>query len=253
MNSSFVVGEWLVIPALNRIERDGEVVDVQPRLMAVLEELARVPGVVVTRDDLHRSIWRDVTVSEDALNRCITQLRRILDDDPRSPRFIETISKRGYRLIAPVSRNTPPEIETATPIDVDLVIERAALLGYIASATRRDGSFLDARTGVIIVNGHLLLIDGSGAAGALKLRTRSYWAAAPLWLTPLVFVIAFLLLYGHGLNAGAGIALVLLITAVACLAGVGVREKTLARARAALRTFVSSVSAGPSRNRGARP
>ncbi|HEX9801459.1 MAG TPA: winged helix-turn-helix domain-containing protein [Thermoanaerobaculia bacterium] len=69
-----------------------------------LEKLARRPGAVVSRDELHESVWQDAFVTDDALNRCIQQLRKVLGDDAREPRFIETISKRGYRLIAAVER-----------------------------------------------------------------------------------------------------------------------------------------------------
>ncbi len=82
------IGDWEVFPDLNRLQRGDDVLEVEPRVMAVLEELTRVPGRVVTRDDLHRTVWSDVIVTDDALTRCIRELRRLLGDDARAPRYI---------------------------------------------------------------------------------------------------------------------------------------------------------------------
>jgi len=62
---------------------------------------------VILRDDLMAALWPGVTVGEDTLARCVFKLRKALEDDPRHPDFVETIAKRGYRLIAPVSRQPP--------------------------------------------------------------------------------------------------------------------------------------------------
>jgi Tol biopolymer transport system component/DNA-binding winged helix-turn-helix (wHTH) protein len=96
----FWLGEWLVEPALNRIGRQTEARQVEPRVMDVLVRLASRPGEVFTREELLEKIWIDVVVGEEALTRAISELRRALDDDHRSPRFVETIRKGGYRLLA---------------------------------------------------------------------------------------------------------------------------------------------------------
>ena len=70
--------------------------------MQVLVYLAERAGQVVTRAALLDDLWPDVFVTENALSRCISQLRKAFDDDPRDPHIIETIPKTGYRLIAPV-------------------------------------------------------------------------------------------------------------------------------------------------------
>jgi hypothetical protein len=67
----------------------------------VLAVLARHAGRVVSKDDLTAAVWPGVFVSDSVLTRAIAGLRRALDDDAQRPRFIETIAKRGYRLIAP--------------------------------------------------------------------------------------------------------------------------------------------------------
>jgi DNA-binding winged helix-turn-helix (wHTH) protein len=66
--------------------------------------LVASPGRLVTRDALTAAIWGDGThvKFDDGLNYCVRQLRAALGDDARSPRFIETIPRRGYRFIAGV-------------------------------------------------------------------------------------------------------------------------------------------------------
>src|SRR5688572_21692839 len=78
--------------------------------MQVLEVLAETPGAVVTRETLVARVWPGVFVSEDVLHRAIRELRRIFGDDTNNPTYVETIRKRGYRLIAPVRT-----AETQTP------------------------------------------------------------------------------------------------------------------------------------------
>src|SRR5262245_51551402 len=93
----------LVDPSLNRVTTlDGGTVQVEPKIMQVLVTLAERPGEVVTRDDLMARVWNGVFVTDDALHRAIRELRRLFDDNAEAPRVIETIRKRGYRLIAPV-------------------------------------------------------------------------------------------------------------------------------------------------------
>jgi DNA-binding winged helix-turn-helix (wHTH) protein len=247
---TFRIGEWLILPELNRIERDGELIDIQPKLMSVLEELARAPGTVVTREHFQRSIWRDVAVSDDSLNRCITQLRRILGDDPRQPRFIETISKKGYRLVAEVTQAAPPPPEstttTGTAAEAELVVIGSRILGYEARIQLRAGSLASLREGAIVVNQAHLFVrkeqdeSEEPSTSSYHVRTRSFWAAAPFYLTPLAFLCATLLVYGHGLNAGTGAGLVLLVTVSACFAGIAISRRALEHAWSALRALASS-------------
>ncbi len=107
-DSVFQLGPWTVSPARRRIERADESVQLTPRGMAVLERLAAAGGDVVTRDELHDSVWRGGAVSDDALTQCIVELRKALGDSARNPRFIETIPKRGFRLIESVSEPSAP-------------------------------------------------------------------------------------------------------------------------------------------------
>ena len=223
---SFTVGDWQVLPDLNRLRRGGELVEVEPRVMAVLEELAREPGRVVTREDLHRTVWRDVIVTDDALHRCIRELRRLFGDDARSPAFIETISKRGYRLIAPVSHGEPVAAPTGvsaemTGISVTLLCHHAEIDGPTGERTvRHETVLLKAKDGTI--------------------RTRTIAAATPLLYGVVACVLTAMLLYGRALQSGHVIAFSLIAGIVGAFAGMPARQRALDRSRAAIAAFLKS-------------
>ena len=105
------IGEWRVEARAGRLQRDGSERALEPKVMDLLVLLAVSAGAVVTREEIFATLWPDTVVGEDTLARVVSKLRKALDDDPKAPRYIETISKRGYRLIAQVaaaSEPTPP-------------------------------------------------------------------------------------------------------------------------------------------------
>jgi DNA-binding winged helix-turn-helix (wHTH) protein len=83
--------------------RDGKALMLPPTPFAVLCALVRRPGCLLTKDGLLDEVWGHQFVSESVLKSVITKLRTILEDDSRQPRFIETVSRRGYRFIATVT------------------------------------------------------------------------------------------------------------------------------------------------------
>lgn len=102
----FELGEWRVDPTANRLSHpDGEQ-SLEPRAMAVLLALCEVPGEVVSADALLVRCWGDALaeggLGDNPVHKSINQLRRALGDSATAPRYIETIRKRGYRVIAPV-------------------------------------------------------------------------------------------------------------------------------------------------------
>jgi len=96
------VGEWLVEPTLNRLSRGGTVVQLRPKAMDVLALLASRPGQVVSREMILDAVWARKFIADSALASAISELRKAFGDDPARPAFVETIQKRGYRLVAPV-------------------------------------------------------------------------------------------------------------------------------------------------------
>jgi TolB-like protein/DNA-binding winged helix-turn-helix (wHTH) protein/Tfp pilus assembly protein PilF len=102
MGGDFRVGPWLARPSLNSVSCDGTTVRLEPKVMEVLVCLAAHPGETLPKDELIRAVWANTFVGDDVLVRSISELRRALEDDAKEPRFIQTIPKRGYRLVAPV-------------------------------------------------------------------------------------------------------------------------------------------------------
>ncbi len=109
----FTVGDWLVDPKACLATRRDFQVKLRPQLIDVLVCLARRAGEIVLKDEILAEVWRDQYIAESGLSRCIAELRQILTDDAQEPRYIETIPKRGYRLIAPVAWVTPVPQESA--------------------------------------------------------------------------------------------------------------------------------------------
>lgn len=101
--SRFWIDDWLVEPMLNRVVRGDDEHRLEPKVMQVLLVLAEHPGEPVTKEAFMDRVWGDTVVTDDVLARCISSLRKLFGDDPRAPRFIETLRKVGYRLIAPVA------------------------------------------------------------------------------------------------------------------------------------------------------
>jgi len=99
-HETLTLKEWHADRRAGRLVRGGESRNVEPKVMDLLFLLADEPGRVYGREEIAASLWPGTTVNEDSLARCIFKLRRALDDDRRDPRFVETIPKRGYRLIA---------------------------------------------------------------------------------------------------------------------------------------------------------
>jgi adenylate cyclase len=97
------VGQWYVQPTLNQIRHDQTVRHLEPQLINLLLFLASNDGRVVSKDQIIEAVWDGRFIAEATLTRSIADLRRVLGDSKQSPQYIETIAKRGYRLVAPVS------------------------------------------------------------------------------------------------------------------------------------------------------
>ncbi len=99
----FQVGEYRVRPQTRELLAPGGTVQrLKPRAMDVLVDLAAHPGSLRTREEVLASVWGDLAVGEEVLTHCIWELRHAFGDDKHEPRFIETLHRSGYRLVAPV-------------------------------------------------------------------------------------------------------------------------------------------------------
>ena len=98
----FQLGEWTVHPDSCRLVGVAGEVKLEPKVMKVLVCLAGQPGKVISREQLEEMAWAGTVVGYDAVSGSVIKLRKALGDNSKSPRYIETISKKGYRLIAKV-------------------------------------------------------------------------------------------------------------------------------------------------------
>ncbi|CAM2010418.1 LpqB family beta-propeller domain-containing protein [Acanthopleuribacter pedis] len=98
----FSFGPWQVDPATHSLSREDRSVRVEPRIMALLCLLASEPGTPWGRAELMARLWPDTHVGEDALTRAVSELRKVLGDEPRNPTYIATIPKRGYQFLGEV-------------------------------------------------------------------------------------------------------------------------------------------------------
>ncbi|NOT55468.1 MAG: AAA family ATPase, partial [Deltaproteobacteria bacterium] len=132
------------------LRRDAQDIVLRAKTFAVLSHLLDRAGQLVSKDELLEQVWAGTYVAEGALTVCITEIRKALGDDPKQPRFIATVPKRGYRFIAKVvsrEENTQraqvellspaPSTQHPTPNFVGREAELAQLHSLFAKA--RDG------------------------------------------------------------------------------------------------------------------
>ena len=98
-NQTFRLGSWAVDPESGTLTGINKSIQLEPKVMELLTVLAMASPRVVPRDDLVEALWPDSVVGEDALARCVLKLRRALGDEAQEARYVETLRKRGYRLL----------------------------------------------------------------------------------------------------------------------------------------------------------
>lgn len=149
----FRVGEWHADPDSGRLRQQDVEVKLEPKVMQVLVCLAQNPGTVVSREALEATVWAGSVVGYDAVSGSIIKLRKALGDNSRSPRYIETVSKKGYRLIAEVMSEVIKEKGAtggAAAEDVDPVESRTP--EFVRTRNRSvKAQLVSAVTGLVII------------------------------------------------------------------------------------------------------
>lgn len=118
--------------------RAGHRIKIQSQPFKVLSALLERPGEVVTREELQLRLWgKDTIVDFDhSLGTAINKIREALGDSAENPRFVETLARRGYRFIAPVTFPAPP---TASPISSSSSASSSTLLSKSETAILENG------------------------------------------------------------------------------------------------------------------
>jgi TolB-like protein/DNA-binding winged helix-turn-helix (wHTH) protein/Tfp pilus assembly protein PilF len=123
----FRLGDCSIDPITGEVSDGSQIVRLQPQGVEVLCYLAAHAGEVVSRQDIEDAVWSDRTVGYDALTATMFKLRKALGDDPRSPKIIETISKRGYRLLVAPEQTDVPTSWVGTPKRMEDRAEQSTL------------------------------------------------------------------------------------------------------------------------------
>jgi len=125
-------GEWVIQPHRNQIcHEDGRAIHLEHKAIEVLCYLLERPGHTVTLDELLDNVWADRVVEPNVIHRNLSRIRNALGDDPHHPTYIETIPKRGYRILAPVQK-----LAWATPGNTDELAAQPAAVEKVANRQR---------------------------------------------------------------------------------------------------------------------
>jgi DNA-binding winged helix-turn-helix (wHTH) protein len=114
-------GPFALDPANRELRKRGHLIRLRPQPLAVLLLLAERPGQIVSREEIHQHIWgNDTFVDFDhGINFSINQIRGALGDNADEPRYVETISRRGYRFIAQIENGEPEPAASLASISAD--------------------------------------------------------------------------------------------------------------------------------------
>ena len=191
----------------NGLLRHGtQEIPLPPRVLGVLHLLVARAGELVPRQEIIDSVWKEAFVTDTSLAEAVSVLRQALGDDPQAPNYVQTVHRRGYRFVAPVTLLTParpvnepgqsasPEVDRVSPsIGGQLVPWGVALLcGILAVTTvwqythRRTllsplvrlriepaaGTFFDSRAPALALSPDGLVVAWSGCDGACRLYVR---------------------------------------------------------------------------------
>ena len=173
--------------ASHAVRRASEAHHLRAQSMAVLLHLLEHRDRLVPKDELLQVVWRDVAVTDEALTQCIKEIRRALGDDHRQPRFLRTVPKAGYQIIAPVREAAavapttealpPPEL-TPPPAPVDTPSQQARPSRWSAGLRAAYAALL---VGILIVLG--TWAAQSDSASSIVGRGGLVESAAPAVLT----------------------------------------------------------------------
>lgn len=130
------IGRWCLLPTTGELTDGGEIRRLEPKMVELLQLLAEQPGNVVSRDDIMLRLWPQTVVGDDTLARIVSKLRKALGDDSKQQQFIETLPKRGYRLVVSVRKGP----ESPLPITESMRIESPAAEDSQGAFAEQSGS-----------------------------------------------------------------------------------------------------------------
>lgn len=141
LNDVVIIGKWQVNFVSGQLisndttlpAEDREVRRLEPKSCQLLAFLVQHPGELVTKQAITESVWPDSYASDETIARTVSRLRTSLGDDSRAPDYIETLPKRGYRLVARIERG-PPEFTSTDKVEQSPLSRRVVLMGGVLIA-----------------------------------------------------------------------------------------------------------------------
>lgn len=158
------VGDWRAIRATGELERPGGTQRLEPKVADLLFLLAACPGEALGRERIVAALWPGQVVGDDSLARAVFKLRQALGDDAKSPRYIETLSKRGYRLIADVAT----EVSVADRPAAAAGAQAQVVTPPVPPASPAQAGARPRRTGVLFAMVALAAVAGAWWVGASR-------------------------------------------------------------------------------------
>jgi DNA-binding winged helix-turn-helix (wHTH) protein/tetratricopeptide (TPR) repeat protein len=172
-------GPFRLEPANALLRRGDDRLELPPKAFAVLCHLAARPGQLVSKDELLDAVWGRRFVSESVIKSAVNAIREVLDDDPRAPRYVETVARRGYRFVASPPPPAQP-IPAAAPLESPLEPDPGALVGRDAPLAQLAAALAAVQAGTSA----LVLVGGEAGVGktALVERFRLLASRSGAWL-----------------------------------------------------------------------
>jgi len=166
-DASYRFGPFVADRTGYRVLRDGDPLDLTPKLLDLLFHLLDHSAALVTKEALLASLWPDANVTDNALAQAMSELRQALGDDPGAPQFIKTVARRGYRFIAPVTRVDAVETaraRTPAPDAADADVPTIAVMDFANVTGDADSVWLAAGiaetvSGDLRALGHFRVVD----------------------------------------------------------------------------------------------
>ena len=180
MQGRFQIEGWIVEPQLNNLTHGSQTLHIEPKAMQVLVCLAEHAGEVVAKERLIRAVWADTFVGDDVLTRTISDLRKAFEDDAKQPRFIQTIPRGGYRLIAPLSLELAKVVEPTSEVPAPVVEELTRSSFAPETMTTASVAQPSAATRIVVRS---------------KNRERLAWMVAGVLLLGLIAALPFVIAY----------------------------------------------------------
>ena len=152
--TSYRFGPFTLDPGERLLYCQGQPVALTRKAAETLIVLVTRHGRLVTKDDILREVWPDVVVEENNLAQHISMLRRALAQAGGDVPFIETVPKRGYRFVAPVTEDRDPSpvgAVTGAPVATPALQDAPAAGGEVSRASRHPGRIIGVSVGAIVV------------------------------------------------------------------------------------------------------